>query len=99
VPPSRKGANVAYQTFDADIVEVLPQPDNKVTLAFYGKDDKYPRVKVNKWKVEAANGLMKHVTSEDMGKAAKYSLRCRVYWTDGAAYTTTRWQDWKLQGC
>ena len=88
VPPSRKGADVAYQTFDADIVEDLPQPDEKVTLAFYGTNDKYPRVKVNKWKIAAANGLMKHVTAEDMGKAAKYSLRCRVYYTDGSAYTT-----------
>ena len=88
VPPSRKGADVPYQTFDADIVEVLPQPDGKTTLAFYGANDKYPRVKVSKWKNDAANGLMKHVTSEDMGTAAKYSLHCRVYWTEGAAFTT-----------
>lgn len=89
LPPSRKGADVSYQTVDVDIVEVLPQPDNKVTLKFYGASDKYPRVSVNKWKVESANGLMKHVTSEDMSKAAKYSLKCRVYFTDGSAYTTT----------
>lgn len=87
VPPSRKGA--PYQTVDVDIVEVLPQPDNKTTLKFYGANDKYPRVSVNKWKIEAANGLMKHVTSEDMSKAAKYHLKCRVYYTDGSAYQTT----------
>jgi hypothetical protein len=89
LPPSRKGADVPYQTVDADIVEVLPQPDGKTTLKFYGANDKYPRISVNKWKIEAANGLMKHVTSEDMGRAAKYSLSCRVYFTDGSAYTTT----------
>lgn len=89
VPQSRKGADVKYQTVDVEIVEVLPQPDNKVTLKFYGANDKYPRVSVNKWKVEQANGLMKHVTAEDMGKAAKYSLKCRVYFTDGASYTST----------
>ena len=88
VPPSRKGAGVIYQTFDADIVEVLPQPDEKVTICFYGTNDKYPRVKVNKWKLAAADGLMKHVTSESMGKPAKYTLRCRVYYTDGAEYHT-----------
>ena len=87
VPPSRKGADVAYSTIDVDIVEVLPQPDGKTTVKFYGASDKYPRAQVNKWKVEAANGLMKHVTSEDMGKAAKYSIRCRVYYTQGAAFT------------
>lgn len=89
VPPSRKGVDVSYQIIDVDIVEVLPQPDGKTTLKFYGTSDKYPRVSVNKWKVEAANGLMKHVTSEDMGKAAKYTLKCRVYYTDGSSYQTT----------
>ena len=87
VPPSRKGADIQYQTLDADIVEVLPQPDGRTTLKFYGANDKYPRVSVNKWRIEQANGLMKHVTNEDMSKAAKYSLKCRVYFTDGSAYT------------
>ena len=89
LPPSRKGADVPYQTADVDIVEVLPQPDGKTTLRFYGANDKYPRVSINKWKVEAANGLMKHVTSEDRSKAAKYSIKCRVFFTDGASYTST----------
>jgi hypothetical protein len=84
VPLSRKG--LPYKTFDAAIVEVLPQPD-KVTISFYGDGRKYPDCKVNKWKVEQANGLMKHVTAETMDKPAKYTLACRVYYTDGAQYT------------
>ena len=88
VPPSKKG-DVLYQTIDADVVEVLPQPDGKTTIKFYGAGDKYPRVSVNKWKIASANGLMKYVTSEDMGKAGRYTIKCRVYYTDGSAYTTT----------
>jgi hypothetical protein len=89
LPPSRKGPDVKYQTIDADIVEVLPQPDGKTTIKFFGANDKYPRIAVNKWKIESANGLMKYVTSEDMGKAGRYTIKCRVYYTDGSAYTTT----------
>lgn len=88
-PPSRKGADVPYKIFDASIVEVLPQPDDKTTLCFYGDGDKYPRIKVSKWRVEAANGLMKYVTAESMAVAKKYALPCRVYYTDGQPYTTT----------
>ena len=85
VPASKKG--VPYKTFDAATVEVLPQPDGRVTVSFYGDGRKYPDCKINKWKVEQANGLMKHVTSEPMDKPAKYTLACRVYYTDGAQYT------------
>jgi len=84
-PPAGK----TWLTFDAEIVKVLPQPDNKVTIEFYGAADKYPRVKVNKWKLEQADGLMKYVTSETMAKAAEYKLHCRVFYTEGNAYTTT----------
>jgi hypothetical protein len=87
VPPSRKGADAKYQITEAAVVEVLPQPDEKVTIKFYGDGDKYPRVAVNKWRIEAATGLMKYVTSEPMSKAGKYTLSCRVYWTEGNAFT------------
>jgi hypothetical protein len=93
-PPAGK----EWIVFAASIVKVLPQPDNKVTLEFYAEGQKYPGVKVNKWKVENANGLMKHVTSEDMGKAAEYKLQCQVYYTEGAEGKTAdgkvfHWKD------
>jgi hypothetical protein len=79
-PPAGK----EWIIFAANSVKVLPQPDNKVTLEFYADGKKFPGVKVNKWKIENANGLMKHVTSEDMAKAADYKLDCLVYYTEGA---------------
>jgi hypothetical protein len=87
LPPSRKGANVPYQAIQATTVKVLPQPDGKTTIEFYGDGRKYPDVKVNKWKVEAAAGLMKHVTAEPMDKAGEYKLPCVVYYTEGNEYT------------
>jgi hypothetical protein len=81
-PPAGK----EWITFGASIVKILPQPDNKVTIEFYADGKKYPGVKVNKWKVESANGLMKHVTSEPMDKAAEYKLDCIVYYTEGAEF-------------
>lgn len=93
-PPDGK----KWITFDANIVKVLPQPDNKVTLEFYADGKKYPGVKVNKWKVESVAGLMKRVTSEPMDKAAEYRLNCRVYYTEGAEGKTAdgktfHWKD------
>jgi len=93
-PPTGK----TWIMFDATIVKVLPQPDEKVTLEFYAPDKKFPGVKVNKWKIPAADGLMKYVTSESMAKAAEYKLPCRVYYTEGAEGKTAdgkvfHWKD------
>lgn len=93
-PPAGK----EWITFLANVVKVLPQPDNKVTLEFYAEGKKFPGVKVNKWKVESANGLMKHVTADDMSKAAEYKLDCIVYYTEGAEGKTAdgkvfHWKD------
>jgi hypothetical protein len=84
VPPAPDGKQ--WQTYQADIVKVLPQPDNRVTLEFWGAGRKYPDLKVVKWKLESANGLMKHVTSEPMDKAAEYKLACVVYYTHGKEF-------------
>lgn len=82
----------AWQITECVFVKILPQPDDKVTIEFYGNDKKqphndYPGVKVNKWKSEQAAGLMKYVTSADISKAAEFSLPCKVYWTEGKEYT------------
>lgn len=86
VPPPPAGKT--WLTLDAKIVKVLPQPDNKVTIEFYSDGHKYPDVKVVKWKLEAAAGLLKHITAEPADKAGEYSLPCRVYYTEGKEYTT-----------
>jgi hypothetical protein len=83
-----------WNTYGASFVKILPQPDNKVTIEFYGKDRKtphndYPELKVNKWDVSQAQGLMKHVTSADVSKPAEFALSCTVYWLDGKEYTST----------
>jgi hypothetical protein len=85
VPPSKKG--VPYKTLELDIFEVLPQPDNKTSIKFYGTGDDYARISVNKWSVENANALMKHVLSNDMSQAGRYTLPVVVYYTDGKAFT------------
>jgi hypothetical protein len=80
-----------WLTYDACFVRVLPQPDNKVTVEFYGNDHKQPHddyafVKVNKWKTEQVAGLMKHITDANMREAADYNINCRVYYELGAEY-------------
>jgi hypothetical protein len=81
VPPPPAGKE--WITFDADRMTVIPQPDDKVTLEFYAGNDKFPKVKVNKWKIPDAQGLMKHATSADLSKAANLTVHCRVFWTEG----------------
>jgi hypothetical protein len=90
VPPPPKDKE--WQITDCVFLEILPQPDERVTLKFYGNDRKqphndYPSVSVNKWAWEQAQGLLKHVTTADVSKAAEFSLPCRVYWTLGKSYT------------
>jgi hypothetical protein len=86
VPPSRKGADVPYHIVHADIVEFLPQPHNRVTIKFYGANEKYPRVMAYAWTAENAQELMRHVTSEDVMRPGRYWIPCRVYCTDGEPY-------------
>jgi hypothetical protein len=88
VPPSRKGPDVPYQVVDADIVEFLPKPNNRVTIKFYQVNEKYPRIVVHEWAAEEAQELMRHVTSEDVTKPGRYWIPCRVYYTNGAPYIT-----------
>lgn len=85
VPDPPKGKT--WEIFEADRLVILPQPDEKVTLEFYAGTDKYPKVKVNKWPWEGAQGLLRHVTSADVSKPAILSCKCKVYWTEGKQFT------------
>lgn len=92
VPPAPAGTQ--WNVYRAAFVKILPQPDDKVTVEFYGKDRKtphndYPELKINKWEISNAQGLMRHVTSADVQKPAEFALDCSVYWLDGKEYTST----------
>lgn len=90
-PPAGK----VWHTIDAARVVVKPEPDNRVTLEFYESGHKWPDIKANKWKMEQARGLLKHVTSHDPEKAADLSLACRVYYTDGKEKNDKPGEFWK----
>lgn len=90
-PPAGK----VWHTIDAARVVVKPEPDNRVTLEFYESGHKWPDIKANKWKMDQARGLLKHVTSHDPEKAADLSLACRVYYTDGKEKNDKPGEFWK----
>lgn len=69
VPPTQNGQQ--WQTYKADIVKVLPQPDDRVTIEFWGTGRKYADLKVVKWKLESANGLAKLDKATQMLAEAK----------------------------
>lgn len=89
-PPDGK----QWKSFDAVVVEILPQPDDRVNINFFGNQhkqphDEFPGVKVTKWKLDSAGGLLKHVATVDVSKPQKLTLPCRVFYTDGKEYTKT----------
>lgn len=90
VPPAPDGKQ--WNTTKIVFVKILPQPDNKVTIEFYGNahkqpHDQYAELLVNKWTTERAAGLMKHVTSAPVTVPAEFALNCTVYWLDGKPKT------------
>jgi hypothetical protein len=64
-------------------INILPQPDDKVSLEFIKEGMKWPVCKVNKWKVENAVNLLESVTSQDLTKPAEVKVTCKVYWAQG----------------
>ena len=82
-------AGKQWLVVDADIVKILPQPDGKVTLEFWGDGKQFPTIKVNKWKQDDAAGLMKHVMSNSMATAAEVRCPCKVYYLEGKQGGTT----------
>lgn len=64
-------------------INILPQPDGKVSLEFLKEGLTWPVCKVNKWKIENAMNLLESVTSQDLTKPAEVKVACKVYWTQG----------------
>jgi hypothetical protein len=78
-----EGCTISHATS----IKILPQPDDKVSFEFYEDGKKYPVVKINKWKIENAQGLLASVTSQDVSKAAEVKVNCNVYWKQGNEFT------------
>jgi len=84
LPPPPDGKT--WLTLDAERILLLPQPDTRIKIEFYAEGHKFPDLKTT-WKAEQAAGLLKHVTAQDVTKAADLALPCRVYYTLGKEYT------------
>lgn len=90
-PPAGK----QWQTIAAARVVIKPEPGDLVSVEFYEPNHKWPDIKANKWKNERAAGLLKHVTSADVSKAADLSLGCVVYYVNGAEKKDKPGEFWK----
>ena len=84
LPPPPDGKT--WLTLDAERILLLPQPDTRIKIEFYAEGHKFPDLKTT-WKAEQVAGLLKHVTAQDVTKAADLALPCRVYYTLGKEYT------------
>jgi hypothetical protein len=89
VPPEGKSWNIAEVCW----VKILPQPEGKVNIEFYGNDRKnphneFPSIKITKWSQERAAKLLEGVTSAKVFTPAEFTLICKILWTEGNTYTT-----------
>lgn len=75
-----------YKTIDASRLVIRPEPEGRVTLEFYADGHNFPDLRASKIKSDRAAGLLKHVTSADVSKAADMALKCRLYYKDGKEY-------------
>lgn len=94
VPPLPDGAKT-WLTISISRVVVKPEPGDLVTIEFYASGHKWPDIKANKWKIERAQGMLKHVTSHDVRKAADLSLPCIVYYLNGKEKADKPGEFWK----
>jgi hypothetical protein len=69
----------------ASSMKILPLPDDRVKLEFWD-GGQYPVISVNKWKIADAQGLLKHVTTQDVSKADEVKVAMKIYWEPGAEF-------------
>ena len=67
-------------------INILPQPDNKVTIEFVKEGLKWPVAKINKWPVDRVQEFLSEVTSEDVTKPAEVKVNCIVFWKQGKEF-------------
>lgn len=76
---------------DFDEIEVTPQADNKVTVAFLRDGMKYPvGAKMNKWKNENAAKSLVALGEFDLTKAAKIRVAGTQYYSEGNEFTNQK---------
>lgn len=84
IPPPPEGKE--WETIEVSRVVIKPQPGETCDIEFWKPGRKYAEIRCTKWKNDRAAGLLKHVTSHDVGKPADLALNCVVYWTKGREY-------------
>lgn len=72
---------------DFDEIEITPQPDDKVTVAFYRDGLKFPvGARINKWTIKNVTQALVPIGEFDLTKAAKIRVAGTQYYTNGAEY-------------
>ena len=76
---------------DFDEIEITPQADEKVTVAFYRDGLKFPvGAKINKWKIQNAAQSLSVLGELDLTKAAKVRVAGTQYYTNGSSYINSK---------
>ena len=76
---------------DFDEIEITPQADNKVSIAFLRDGMKFPvGAKINKWKIENATQSLAPLGEFDLTKAAKVRVAGTQYYTNGNEFTNQK---------
>ena len=72
---------------DFDEIEITPQADDKVTVAFLRDGMKFPvGAKMNKWKISNATQTLAPIGEFDLTKAAKKRVAGTQYYTNGSEF-------------
>ena len=74
------------ESSEVTLINILPQPDNKVTIEFIKEGLKWPVAKINKWPVDRVQEFLSDVTSEDVTKPAEVKVNCIVFWKQGKEF-------------
>lgn len=93
-PVQHEGLPEGMEAFkeDFDEIEITPQADEKVTIAFYRDGLKFPvGAKINKWKNTSAAQILTPLLEQiDLTKAAKVRVAGSQYYTNGNEFTNSK---------
>lgn len=84
--PIKEDVPAGIESSEVTSINILPQPDNKVTIEFVKEGLKWPVAKINKWPVERVTEFLAEVTSQDVTKAAEVKVDCVVFWKQGKEF-------------
>lgn len=92
-PVQHEGLPEGMEAFkeDFDEIEVTPQADNKVTIAFYRDGLKFPvGARINKWTIKNAEQSLLPLGEFDLSKAAKIRVAGTQYYTKGNEFVNQK---------